>query len=347
MNRTMKIWIIAILCASVVGVCAQESGEPTEKTDHNKEEHEILCGVLKAAVGKWGTSGEGLSDPLKKALGRTIFGSESGGTLEALKDLPGDYTERGAIRGNFCGQPYEEPKFYSAPHRWSGFSAPHNLVCLCTKGENGWPVNSSDNQDTLCGKTRDALGGGNKGWTGNNTGQAQMKATWKNVVTECLEGGRQKSGNLEEALNNFLNKLQHKPDGETNPSRYILGENNVTEKDYDACTGYPKRGVCVAYFNATYPMPWWTDLQNALPEEEKFQEEKKKREEEERRKQKEREQRTDEPQAESLKSGTQTNNQTEKSQKDSLHEAIRKYNTTSSTPISTPSSWLLRAILLI
>ncbi|CCD13092.1 Variant surface glycoprotein [Trypanosoma congolense IL3000] len=344
MNRTMKIWIIAFLCASVVGVCAQESGEPTGKTDHNKEEHERLCGVLKAAVEKWGTSGEGLSDPLKKALGRTIFGNEKGGALGELKSLPDDYTKGGAIRGNFCGQPYSEPGFFSAPHRWSGHSAPHNLVCLCTKGENGWPVNISGNQDTLCGKTRETLGSGSEGWTGSGSGKTQMEATWKEVVTECLEGGGQKGGNLEEALNNFLNKLQHKPDVAANPSRYILGENNVTKEDYYACTGSPKLGVCVAYFNATSPMPWWTDLKNALPEEEKFQEEKRRKEE--KRKQQEEANRKEEPHEEALTSPQTTAQGTEKNRTDTLHENIRRFNLTSGTPISMPSSWLLSVAFL-
>ncbi|CCD17318.1 Variant surface glycoprotein [Trypanosoma congolense IL3000] len=329
-------------CLIVVVMCLVVRAEEEEKKDHNGPQHKALCHLMKAAVGKWGTSGEGLSDPLKKALGRTIFGSESGGTLEALKDLPSDYTERGAIRGNFCGQPYEDPTFYSAPHRWSGYSAPHNLVCLCTKGENGWPVNSSDNQDTLCGKTRDALGGGNKGWTGNNTGQAEMEATWKEVVTHCLKG--ETGGDLKGALSTFLGKLEHKPET-ANPNRYQLGEGKPT--DWSACDGTSTLGVCVMYYNSTNPtkpQPWWVDLERAIPEDEKFQ---KQREEEQRRNQQQEAAKKDTNKTEDLKSGPQTKNQTKESRNDNLTEKVRKLNLASGTLITQPSSWLLSVVFLI
>ncbi|CCD14519.1 Variant surface glycoprotein [Trypanosoma congolense IL3000] len=350
----MKILIIVCVAAMEM-VCAETSVSDGSK-DHNKEAHKALCDLLKAAVGKWGTNGEGLSDSLKKALGKTIFGKDDGGDLTALKrGLPGDYMDwesnSGEDRGMWCGQAYYEYSLSNKkqPH-WSGQSAPHNMICLCTVGAGGWPLNgSSPTGTTLCGRDKTALkSDGDKGWGGSGKeGKDQLEATWTNVTVPCLKGENGKD--LKEALNEFLRRLQHKPDVNANQNRYILGENNVTETDYNACTGSPKYGICAAFFNGTttlYPMPWWVDLQNALPEEEKFQQQKK-HEEEERRKQQEEEQKADSAQTAALKSGHPTTNQTEAPNKDNLTDKLRKLNMTSGTPISMPSSWLLRAVFLI
>ncbi|CCD14707.1 Variant surface glycoprotein [Trypanosoma congolense IL3000] len=340
MNRTMKIWIIAFLCASVVGVCAQESGEPTGKTDHNKEEHERLCGVLKAAVGKWGTSGEGLSDPLKKALGRTIFGNEEGGVLGELKSLPDDYTKGGAIRGNFCGQPYSEPGFFSAPHRWSGHSAPHDRVCLCTAGDKRWPVNITGT--TLCGKDKEVLGAsGDHGWSGKIAGKEQIEKTWGSVVHNCLLGGGLGT-NLKEVLGKFTNTLEHRKN-KWYENRYLLGDNG--SDDY-ACDGTPNSGICVVYYNTTDSKTWWSDLEKALVLDAEAEKQKKKAEEAERKTRDEAAKEDTLPPA-LTSSGQLTTNKTEQNKTATLQESIRRLNLTSGTPISQPSSWLLSVAILI
>ncbi|CCD12566.1 Variant surface glycoprotein [Trypanosoma congolense IL3000] len=346
----LKCLILVVMCLVV------SNADENEKKDHNGDAHDALCELLKAAVGKWGDGGKHLSGPLQKALAKTIFGKQSSvETVESLKGkLPVDYdgvVKQRESRGIACGEPRNDGGDYNNVHqtRWSGHSAPHDLVCLCTAGEKGWPVNQSEtstDKDKLCGQDRTALKAeSNKGWDSKNQGEKeegkeQINATWGEVVKPCLKSGT--GTNLKDALEKFKQKLVNKSD-EVYLNRYQLGQG--TPDDYGACTGSEKKGVCVAYFNSTttrYPMPWWVDLQNALPEEEKFQEEK--RREEERRKQQEKERKTNEPHTEII---TPTTNQTEQSNKDKLHEAIRKYNTTSSTPIIPPSSWLLSAAILI
>ncbi|CCD13256.1 Variant surface glycoprotein [Trypanosoma congolense IL3000] len=339
----------------VVVMCLVVRAEDEKKKDHNQEAHKALCDFLKVAVNKWGDRGQTLSPPLKKALGKTLFGGGEG-DIQVLKEkLPGDYKDvekDSGTRSAWCGQPHHDGDTnHQNLRRWSGHSAPHDMVCLCTVGENGWPVNNSGtstDNDKLCGADRKALGADDgKGWGYSvHEGNAHVTATWENVIVPCLNG--EAGGDLKQALNEFLGKLQHKPDVPANPSRYILGENNVTKSDYTACTGSPKYGVCVAYFNATTrnPKPWWTDLQKAIPEEEKFQEEKR-REKEEKIKLQQQSEKKDSQKQENLTSAPPNTNQTEPNNKDNLADKLRRFNFTSGTPISMPSSWLLSAVLLI
>ncbi|CCD13947.1 Variant surface glycoprotein [Trypanosoma congolense IL3000] len=343
--KMMQTWLVLWLALFIIGVVNADDAQGSVKKDHNGEPYQALCKLLKIAVYEFVNKGDTLPDPLKAALNKTIFGRKSGGTLEDLKDLPQDYTEGGSARVNFFGQPYEDPGYYGAPHRWSGYSAPHNLVCLCTKGENGWPVNNSGNQDTLCGETSDTLGAGNEGWTGSKTGQAQMRATWKEVVTHCLKG--ETGGDLKGALGTFLGKLEHKPGDEANPNRYQLGEGKPS--NWSGCDGTSTQGVCVMYYNSTNPtkpQPWWVDLQKAIPEDEKLQEQKR-REEEERRKQQEETAKQDSTKTDALKSEPPSTNQTAQHRNDNLTDKLRRLNLTSGTPISRPFSWLLSAAILI
>ncbi|CCD15343.1 Variant surface glycoprotein [Trypanosoma congolense IL3000] len=324
----VKIWMVMVF----VGVTKSAVGK-----NHNEAAHNALCDFLKVAVDKWGDQGQGLSERMKKALGRTLFGNESGGDIAELRNnLPSFYDtviRDGASRGTACGGPE------------SGHSAPHGLICLCTAGENVWPING---RDTLCGKGKDYLGGGSKGWSDKdrNTGQKELNATWRNVVSPCLEGDIGKD--LKKSLETFKEQLVNKSDVFV-PGTYQLGEGEPVR--YSACTGYSPLGVCVMYYNSTTikqdRMPWWVDLEEAIPEEEKFQEEKKKREEEERRKQQERE-KQELPQTAALTSSLPTNNQTDQQHKElNLTTHFQRLNMTSGTPIILPSSWLFRVALLI
>ncbi|CCD14468.1 Variant surface glycoprotein [Trypanosoma congolense IL3000] len=341
-SRTMKIWIVAILCVSVVEFGAQESGELSGKTDHNKEEHERLCGVLKAAVGRWGISGEGLLEPLKTALHRTIFGYGSvEQKVEKLRNaLPEVYKGGDLDRAMLCG----EPKFEEVHQpRWSGHSAPHDVVCLCTVGNNSFPLNGTGSpSSTLCGRGKIELKAGEKkGWTSSGKGEDQITATWDNVTKPCLEGSG-KGENLKEALETFIAALKTMPSTKGRQGMQ-LGEG--TPDDSYACTGSPTRGVCVEYYpNLTDAKIWWVDLDEALKKDEQIQ---KQRAEEERRKQQDEAEKQNSQKAEALTSGPQTNNQTEQHRNANLTEKLRKLNLTSGTPITLPSSWLLRALLLI
>ncbi|CCD15852.1 Variant surface glycoprotein [Trypanosoma congolense IL3000] len=339
----MKVWMIIIVSMWV--------SANVEGTDHNHDAHNALCDLLSVSVKKWGeVKDRKHDDPLRKALKQTIFGNESERDMAAFRSkLPDAYNDKESNSGDrsmWCGQPFEDSHEISNANqpRWSGHSATHDLVCLCTAGENGWPINGSD---TLCGKGKDDLGGGSEGWGNKNRkAETQLKATWFNVTSECLQSDEKRGENLKDALDKFLRRLKHEPE-EVNKNRYQLGEG--TPGSYTACTGSFPYGVCVMYYNGTIVkkehMPWWVDLQNALPEEEKFQEEK--RRAEERRRQKEGEQRTDEPHTEALKSGHPTTEENEQHKTNNFTDKLRKLNLTSGTSISQPSSWLLRAILLI
>ncbi|CCD15236.1 Variant surface glycoprotein [Trypanosoma congolense IL3000] len=341
----MKIWMVMMVFFGVVA--------SADEKDHNGAQHQALCDLMKAAVGKWGSSGEGLSEPLKKALHQTIFGNESGGSLETLRNgLPKDYEEvlkQSDSRNFACGQHYNDPTELGRVHQVlrSGQSAPHDLVCLCTVGDGGWPLNISDSEK-LCGLDKSSLGGGSEGWGDEShetkVGKKQITATWNKVTTPCLKEGQ--GGDLKKALHNLINKLVN-TSVVWYPSRFQLGEGEPSD-DF-ACTGSPKRGVCVEYYNSTttlYPLPWWSELEKAIQKDKEIQEQKKRDEEEKRKQQDEAEQQNSQK-PETLKSGPQTNNQTEQPKKDNLTDKLRRYNLTSGTPTSLPSSWLLSAILLI
>ncbi|CCD15241.1 Variant surface glycoprotein [Trypanosoma congolense IL3000] len=338
--------MIKFLMVMMVIMGVNASGEAR---DHNHDAHKALCDLMKAAVAKLGSNSA--SNAMKEALHQTIFGNKSGGNLDALKGaLPKEYYDgesRDGDRGLWCGQPFEDSHQLSnkGQPRWPGHSGPHDLLCLCTVGQGGFPLNKSEesNMDTLCGKNRDSLvGSGGTGWgDSGNKAESQLKATWDNVIKECLNGVQGKG--LKETLENFLGKLKHNPDT-AYKTRYRLGEGNVTI--YAACNGTPQLGDCVMYYNATKPLPWWTELEKALPEEEKFQQQKQ-REEEEKRKQQEQAAKQDSPKAETLTSTPQTTNQTEASNKDNITDKLRRYNLTSGTHISQPTSWLLSVAILI
>ncbi|CCD13859.1 unnamed protein product [Trypanosoma congolense IL3000] len=82
----MKFWTVLYLC--VVGVIAD-----TNVKNYNLEEYNALCNLLKIAVYKWSDlKSKGSGDPLKKALGRTLFGERDGDEVQSLKaPFPKDY----------------------------------------------------------------------------------------------------------------------------------------------------------------------------------------------------------------------------------------------------------------
>ncbi|CCD13078.1 Variant surface glycoprotein [Trypanosoma congolense IL3000] len=334
---TMKSWILVMMVMKV-GVFADRSATK----NHNEEAHRALCTVLKMAVGKWGTNGEGLSDPLKTALHQTIFGYRSEEkTVEKLRDtFPIVYKEGvGGLRGVLCGQPTHGGYQDNFP-RWPGHSAPHDLVCLCTVGNEGWPLNETiPEKKKLCGKTEDELGGDTEGWDSSSKekGEKQITATWDNITKECLQSDGKKGENLKEALETLTGKLKES-------NHYLLGEGTYSSRSASACTGSPSFGVCVKYY-PTYEetKTWWVDLQKALIEDEKIQAQKK----EENRKQQEEANQRNSPKTEALKSGNPNTNKTEQHRNETVTDKLRRFNLTSGTPIILPSPWLLRAILLI
>ncbi|CCD15229.1 unnamed protein product, partial [Trypanosoma congolense IL3000] len=223
----MKILIVVMVIIGVVR--ADEVGAAVTLTNHNELSHRALCDFLKVAVDKWkDVKTRDPADPLKKALKDTIFGYGSGDDdVEALKSkLPRDYDEVGSgllsERSLWCGQQLDEDRVQQ--RRWPGHSGPHDLVCLCTAGENGWPVNStSDTGSTLCGHNKDALEAGEKWWSGTNNTQKKdaIQKTWDVTVNQCLSGYSQET-DLAAALQKFKDKI--KKTTFEHETRYILGE---------------------------------------------------------------------------------------------------------------------------
>ncbi|CCD16291.1 Variant surface glycoprotein [Trypanosoma congolense IL3000] len=340
--------MIMIKCLIALVMCLVVRAHEEVKKDYNHEAHNALCDLMRAAVGKWEKRQEGLSDKLKKALGRTLFGNEEGGDITELKRKLPDYYEA-VLKGNAarrtpCGGSESDQ------------SAPYDMVCLCTLGDGGWPLNGIQTETTLCGQPKTALGGGVEGWSDErlsdedwsdeerNKGEKELNATWGNVVTPCLESNLGKD--LKEALEQFKGKLVNKSD-DYFPGMYQLGEGEPDKNG--ACTGSKKYGVCVMYNNGTKTMdhrPWWVDLEKAIPQEETFQEEKR-RKEEERRKQQEKSEGIDEPRAEPLTSRLPNTNQTQRSDTESSNTQFHRLNMTSGTLITPPCTWLLRALLFI
>ncbi|CCD16139.1 Variant surface glycoprotein [Trypanosoma congolense IL3000] len=346
----MIMKILIIVCVAAMEMVGAENGDSEGTKEHNKEAHHLLCNLMNAAANKWREVEKRAStDPLRKALKTTLFGYGTVETLETLKSgLPKDYEgveEISGSRGNSCGQPqYVDAWHYGdAQARWPGHSAPHDMVCLCTLGNNTWPLNGTQKATTLCGKDKNALGGHDgKGWSSGGSGNEHVKATWEKVVTPCLsESGKEED--LKRALETLIDNFNHTWIEEYKDT-YRLGEGDYNE--YEACTGSSRLGVCAMYYpNATDAKIWWKDLRAAIQEDEKQQEQKKL--EEEKRKKEEDAQKADSAQTAALKSGYPNTNQTEASNKDNITDTIRKFHMKSGTPISLPSSWLLRAILLI
>ncbi|CCD14549.1 unnamed protein product, partial [Trypanosoma congolense IL3000] len=201
----------------VVAILGMANATEDQEKNHNGPQHSALCGVLGSAVKKLEeVRTREPTDPLRKALATTIFGNGAEEKIETLKTgTPAVYRDveiRDADRGFWCGEPRDEDgESGQMQPRWSGHSSPHDMVCLCTMGEKGWPLNgSSGAQEKLCGKTADKLGGSGDGWSssGSHQGGKQIQATWETVIVPCLNG--EEGGDLKQALNEFLGNLQHK-----------------------------------------------------------------------------------------------------------------------------------------
>ncbi|CCD16387.1 Variant surface glycoprotein [Trypanosoma congolense IL3000] len=341
-------------------------------TDHNKEEHSILCKVLKTAVALFQTNNVGVA--LQRAVNKTIFGNESGGDLQNLiSGLPTVYNDAQNThlsRTFWCGLPLEGEDVKNQAHgsgylsvsrpRWPGHSAPHDLMCLCTIGEKAWPLETSPEKDKLCGQLKRALGGGEGGWSDKSqekkVGKEQITATWTNVAKPCLRRADNEH-DLKEALDSFLLKLKNKSAPEK-PNRYQLGEG--THGDYAACTGTPPRGVCVMYYNSTSAsnaLPWWTDLAKALADAAEIKAQKQGEKAETRKNKKaqkkpqaqkqENSQPQHAPSTSALRSPAQDLQEDEQKTTENISSPLATIEDTSGTPISRPSSWLLSAALLI
>ncbi|CCD11726.1 Variant surface glycoprotein [Trypanosoma congolense IL3000] len=226
------------------------------ETDHNEEAHKLLCSVLGAAVAKYNEVKDEESRELKIALGKTIFGNSGGsGRIHSNLPMPENYNTEGDGKSKnnrkyLCGACDGETH--------PGISATHDLVCLCTPGQMGWPISSTKQNEKLCGKNQSTwvdVGSVEKGWyTGWNieekdSGRDHIKKTWVGIVNECLKGGD--ASNLEKALKTFVTKVRG------------IGEDPLGKGKSD-CDGKLGFAACVLYHPRCAKNRWWEELENSI-----------------------------------------------------------------------------------
>ncbi|CCD12011.1 Variant surface glycoprotein [Trypanosoma congolense IL3000] len=338
----MKFWIMIIIFFFMVD--ANGGGK-----EYNKNAYNALCDLLQASVRKWDeVMGRKKTDTLRKALRITIFGSKGSEDLDALRrGLPEDYKKGGADRNLLCGQQYRDYNGLNQP-RWSGYSGLHDLFCLCTPGESGWPINVSGN--TLCGQENSALEGGMKGWYKNTGGEVKVEKTWNTVTEKCLRGRGDTKG-LKDALTTFMGELCTKNSCWVRKNSYQLGEGIPTT--WSACDGTSSVGVCVAYYNATNPMPWWSSLKEAINADEQEQKKREKEEQKKKEVQKREESRKQEntelpqgPRTAALRSATLEVKEADQNNPENISYPLETLEEASGAIIAQPCSWLLNAIFL-
>ncbi|CCD17251.1 Variant surface glycoprotein [Trypanosoma congolense IL3000] len=246
----MIMWKVAL-----VMIVTEVSGNGAK---HNEEHHGTLCEVLKAVTAKWGEVKErDSSDPLKKALHKTIFGNMSATEKVSELKFPKDYypsvTEEKVEPNSrkywcgLCGRPGQK--------HYPGESATHDLVCLCTPGEFGHPVNGGG-EKKLCGQSQGTWGADKKGWhtelfNDNEKERKHLSETWNKIIKDCLQSGN--GDDLDTALKKFTDKLRS-----LNGNQY-LGDHSDTSD----CSGTAYGGVCVKYPLECVKNSWWKELEKA------------------------------------------------------------------------------------
>ncbi|CCD15722.1 Variant surface glycoprotein [Trypanosoma congolense IL3000] len=253
----MGMWFWMVVCL-VMRIGGASTGSPTQR---NKKEHDVLCGLLGAAAEKWKTTN---NPQAREALAQAIFGNKTGGDIETLKqDLPEEFKNPGN-RANRCGS-----CMYSNGKHYPGWSIPHDMLCMCTVGQGGFPFLEKSNDSgnpTLCGRSAKDFGceqnrdhgtgcHGNKEWwnetTWNRQAKGHLNATWEKVVKPCLGGEKLQ---LEAALKNLT---ESRKDRET-PS---------WAQGHGRCNGI-SGAVCVYYGYQCHDDPrspqWWQTLYEAL-----------------------------------------------------------------------------------
>ncbi|CCD17375.1 Variant surface glycoprotein [Trypanosoma congolense IL3000] len=237
-------------------------GRTTTSHNHNGEHYGTLCDILAAAVQKWKSTN---NPTAKKALSQAIFGHPNGKGDPSKLDLPSTHLKPGN-RKNWCGE-----CMYNDQESYPGKSIPHDLLCMCTVGENGYPFIQYSEVRQLCGKGAKELGcdkdAGNAerchsddnkhGWTESNwDGQANkhLNATWHAIVKACLRG-KPKSD-----VDKARKTLQKLDVGEYSTPSWAWGHSGCAGGNSDVCVGY---GSWCLEHPKEYPQ-WWKTLYEAL-----------------------------------------------------------------------------------
>ncbi|CCD16140.1 Variant surface glycoprotein [Trypanosoma congolense IL3000] len=252
----------------------------TSGNNHNGDEHGLLCDLLRAATTLWNSTREHLHKDLQDALKHIIFG-EKGGEEAVNFTLPDEYQNPRGKRKDWCGtcSPIE--------NLWPGYSASHDLICLCTFGMTYERFPKRNAANMLCGASLPDMGYGSSrsgGWTrrsgrGSGYEHAFINATWTHVVGNCLRQGDvtseesdldQKVEDLKQKLHNFTGKLKSAK-GYTGGTKYKLGGSNF---DNYQCSGEGAEHICVEYpdwcgvYDSRWVLqkqnPWWKRLNETL-----------------------------------------------------------------------------------
>ncbi|CCD13534.1 Variant surface glycoprotein [Trypanosoma congolense IL3000] len=223
------------------------------QTDHNGEQHGILCGLLGAAVKKWKTTNH---PGVKKALAQAIFGNKNGKGDPSELQFPfsKEYSENREV---YCG------KCQGNHDHYPGKSIPHDLICLCTVGSKGYPFVEHGSINQLCGKERKDLGceycgtssrGTVQEWSTSGNSKTHLENTWNKIVKPCLQKGD--TVNADETLKKLAERRSS--DGSPNWGSHHTncgGDSGAAS----ICVGYS--GHCGT--NNDYPQ-WWEKLEKAL-----------------------------------------------------------------------------------
>ncbi|CCD14442.1 Variant surface glycoprotein [Trypanosoma congolense IL3000] len=252
----MKLWMVFLM-----GLWVPVNGD---EKNHNGEDHHVLCGLLGVAVHKWKTTN---NPTAKEALAQSIFGNTNGGDLDGLsKGLPPEYHKPGN-RQNWCGTCADSNRKH-----YPGNSIPHDLLCLCTVGENGYPFIEHGSIKQLCGQNARELGceqdagnpkgchnGNGHGWSDSkydDQARKHLNATWNAVVTTCL--GKELKHDVEKTRKTLLEKLKV---GEYSSPVWARSHHRCSGVNGDVCVSYGSQ--CDREDNNNSPQ-WWWHLEKAL-----------------------------------------------------------------------------------
>ncbi|CCD14826.1 Variant surface glycoprotein [Trypanosoma congolense IL3000] len=251
-HQRMKFKSMSMIAMVIVASGNFINSRAAEISDHNKEEKELLCDVLKATQGILSNTGHTHEKELKEA----IYGSPeknyrfgaSGSVVEGKTCIFDN------LRQQLCT--------YRSNEGCYAQSLIGAFFCLCTPGSLGRGTPS------LCGAT--VVNYGQKGWWGQwkDGEHAELfKKVWKNVVENCTRSPDVRgsyAGRLQ-ALGEAVKRVREKIKKNKNSgSLYSLGEGSKGE-----CSGTSAESVCAAYTHrqtkdSELDIPWADTIESIL-----------------------------------------------------------------------------------
>ncbi|CCD16184.1 Variant surface glycoprotein, partial [Trypanosoma congolense IL3000] len=287
MGNGIMAMVVSAIFMCINGVRGGDVSDYKPGHNFNGAEHDVLCEVLKASADLWDASRKTdlkLDNGLEKSLGQALFGKESGGNLEDIKDtLPPEYNTA-AHRELMCGWCHHKQPAHP------GKSIPHDLMCLCTPGKYAEPFYSywffklifEETGFKLCGKQQqEMVKDKNDGWyvDGQDKKVVGLQKPWNTVIMGCLKGSvnktsiskdaehkilQQKLKRLNTALQEFVNKMVQ--DNKGRPKFGGKHRDNTESDGKDEKSMHVRYRFCGGkkYGGGRSKTPWWQRLQNSL-----------------------------------------------------------------------------------